>query len=195
MPEVSYHEGCKLRNKLSIYWIAMHTMAAHYPTHPSKKQQHDTWKYIYLTGKVLPCHDPCGTHWCIVIKLLKKNKNKIMQSRSSLFQFLFDIHNLFSMNMGKPQMIWPEAVALYDAHDVTREPNSELDDRSDIVEHMLTMTNVSTLYAHTQWAKEHKHSITSSRKEQYAMKYRHQVLTSPISDTSTTSDESQTSDV
>ena len=115
------------------------------------------------------------------------NKSKILRSRSSLFQFLFDIHNIWSMNMGKPQMSWQEAVTLYRAADVIQEPVSELHGRQDVVEHMITMTNVSTLYAHSQWAKKHEICMMLSLKQQRLSQasHNHDEPRTPISASST----------
>jgi hypothetical protein len=111
---------CPQQECLSAYWRVMHCSAAHYPENPSKDDKKNYWSFLLSIGKVIPCKDTCGVHWIKVLKNknIKRQWRNITASRSTFFQFIFDIHNAWNCALSKPMVPWVDAVAMYGAENV-----------------------------------------------------------------------------
>jgi len=115
--------GCSVQNKnmsaedLKAVWGAalwkyMHYSAANYPDNPSDQEIKDMKSWLECLATTIPCNN-CAKHFKSYIDTYKSKLYDICSSKSTLFEFLVDIHNKVNERLGKPIMTLDEAYAIY----------------------------------------------------------------------------------
>lgn len=80
-------------------WHVLHTMSFNYPVHPTEKTKKRYFEYIQLLRYTLPC-GKCREN-------LKRNFKKLplhmkhMKSRESFSKYVYDLHELINVMLGK----------------------------------------------------------------------------------------------
>lgn len=78
-------------------WTFLHTMAAHYPDHPTSKQQEEMSTFIRIFSHLYPCA-MCSAHF----RAEMQNDPPTVQNRSVLSQWFCRMHNQVNELLGKP---------------------------------------------------------------------------------------------
>lgn len=113
---------CDAKEHLKIYWVTMHTTAAFLPQEPTKKDRQNFWNFLEMIGKILPCQDPCGKDWLYRLHSFKPKYAKLAKTRSSIFQMVFNIHNVWNACLDKPLCSWEEAVRSFPHQNLIYDP-------------------------------------------------------------------------
>ncbi len=94
------------------YWYMLHTMALNYPNDPTDFIKEKMKCFVEALPFLLPCKD-CSEH---AKEFLATHKNKIngaLQSKESLFKFLWYFHNHVNARLQKPQISLKKAFLMY----------------------------------------------------------------------------------
>lgn len=111
-----FRHDCKHNLACSKTWESMHYSSLSLPDYPTKKTIKKFIEYLDLTGKFLVCKE-CGDHWCkIVPPILKKNIGKL-KKKDDIIRILFDIHNTWNYELGKPKFTFPQFCKKYNYKD------------------------------------------------------------------------------
>jgi hypothetical protein len=93
-------------------WAYMHYSAANYPEKPSKENIDEMVDWLCSLPVTIPCAN-CSTHYRKYIEQNKSNLKNICGNKTSLFNFLVDIHNKVNVRNGKSEMSYDDAWKLY----------------------------------------------------------------------------------
>lgn len=90
-------------------WFFLHTVTLKYPDNPSDSDKNNFREFISVIGKNLPC-DICRHNFFIHIKYHPLT-DQILNSRTSLFKWMVDIHNSVNKLKNKREYSYEEAWA------------------------------------------------------------------------------------
>eukprot|EP01083_Nonionella_stella_P001686 4785_1 len=91
--------GCPLNRREvgRATWGFLHTMAAYYPTKPTRTEQKDMRQFMYLMSKVYPCG------YCADMTVAEMNRNPPrVDSQDVLAKYMCELHNEVNDRLGKP---------------------------------------------------------------------------------------------
>ena len=92
-------------------WYSIHFVALQYPLHPSEKDKTLYFEFYKSLGKVLPCA-VCRKHFNVIWNQYPLTTDRLA-SRSALFAWTVEVHNLVNEDLGKPRMELMRAERLY----------------------------------------------------------------------------------
>lgn len=78
-------------------WTLLHTMAAHYPEAPSRRQRKDAKELMEIISRLYPCEE-CAYHFR---QILKADPPQVA-SRKEFVQWLCKVHNTVNRSLNKP---------------------------------------------------------------------------------------------
>jgi hypothetical protein len=86
-------------------WHFIHIVALSYPDIPTEKEKEGYLKFLYSLQDVLPCSS-CAEHWRMKLEAFPPK----MGSRTELFNWTVDMHNLVNKQNGKKEISYQEAL-------------------------------------------------------------------------------------
>lgn len=97
--------GVAMKNWAPKMWDTMYAVAFTSPVDPTPQQREKFRKWFELIATVIPC-DKCKVHFEEVMR-----KHPVdTRSRASLSKWLVKAHNEVNRSLGKPDVIWEDAV-------------------------------------------------------------------------------------
>jgi hypothetical protein len=107
-------------------WYSIHFVALQYPINPSEQDKKLYFEFYKTLGKVLPCA-VCRNHFKVIWNQYPLTTDRLA-SRSALFAWTVEVHNLVNEDLGKPRMNLAQAERLYmiqkqQEHDFVVSPN------------------------------------------------------------------------
>ena len=78
-------------------WTLLHTVAAQYPEHPSRRQKQDAKHLIEILTRMYPCEE-CRHHFQDIVK---SNPPRV-SSRDEFSRYVCRLHNIVNISLGKP---------------------------------------------------------------------------------------------
>lgn len=93
-------------------WEFLHMITFNYPDTPTEMDKNNMKKFFYSLPYVLPCQT-CGDN-------LKKHyihkalNDDVLNNKKNLVYWLFEIHNMVNMSLGKKQITYDEFAKKYD---------------------------------------------------------------------------------
>jgi len=91
-------------------WKFLHYVSLGYPNSPSYEDKSNYKQFYHSLQHVLPCEKCAMNYKQNLVKLPIDNH---LESRDSLVKWVFDIHNLVNDELGKENVSYEEALALY----------------------------------------------------------------------------------
>lgn len=91
-----------------ILWHFMHSYSLNYPVIPSESDKARALAYYQSIPSYISCSN-CASHFA---QLLAENP-PVTDSRASLAEWMFDIHNLVNARIGKPQFTQEQFIRAY----------------------------------------------------------------------------------
>jgi FAD-linked sulfhydryl oxidase len=79
-------------------WRLLHTMAAKFPVEPTHTQRTTLRTFLYTFAKMYPCGD-CARHFTMLLI----DHPPVVDSRSTITQWMCMIHNLVNVRLKKPE--------------------------------------------------------------------------------------------
>ena len=96
-------------------WTHMHVYSFTYPGKANSRDRERAREFISLVPFTLPCGN-CGHHFAVAITEKRPLTDAVLAGREPFSRWLVDLHNDVNRRLGKPQMTYREAVALYVTH-------------------------------------------------------------------------------
>lgn len=93
-------------------WTYMHYAAANYPEQPNEQEIQDMIMWLCSLPVTIPCVN-CQIHYKRYIEKSKPYLYRICSNRTSLFNFLVDIHNQVNQRNNKPLVSYEDARRMY----------------------------------------------------------------------------------
>ncbi|VDN51696.1 unnamed protein product [Dracunculus medinensis] len=78
-------------------WDFLHTMAAYYPERPSEVHKANAKSFMFLLGKIYPCH-----HCAEDLRRDLENKPPEVDSKEEFSLWMCELHNRVNKKLGKP---------------------------------------------------------------------------------------------
>ena len=91
-----------------MLWRFMHSYSLNYPTRPTENDRLRAIKYFTTIPKYIPC-PRCAAHFQEILN----NNPPVVDSRASLAEWVFDVHNIVNANIGKPIFTTEEFMRKY----------------------------------------------------------------------------------
>ena len=91
-------------------WKFLHYVSLGYPNSPSYEDKSNYKQFYHSLQHVLPCEKCAMNYKQNLVKLPIDNH---LENRDSLVKWVFDIHNLVNDELGKENVSYEEALALY----------------------------------------------------------------------------------
>lgn len=82
-------------------WAMIHTIAATYPTHPTRTDTQYYRAYFESLAGVLPCA-ACRTGYRTLIREVVPLTHQTFADRMTLFRWTVELHNAVNAKLGKP---------------------------------------------------------------------------------------------
>ena len=92
-------------------WKFMHYLTLSYPDNPSEEEKQKYKNFFMMIGEYLPC-EKCRVHY----KEHKKSfplTDEILDTRTGLIKWLFDLHNIVNQSTGKPAITYDDFTDIY----------------------------------------------------------------------------------
>lgn len=93
-------------------WIAMHQATIALPENVQQSHINSFWKWIESFQYAIPCTH-CGNHWRRIFVRLAPHRAQLIQTRNAATSFLFELHNLWNVNKGRPSLSWHKFCIFY----------------------------------------------------------------------------------
>ena len=91
-------------------WFFLHSITMGYPEHPTNTDRDKYRKFFYNVGSVLPC-GKCQMNFRKHME--QKSITPALLNRTSLVEWLIDIHNLTNKDTGKKELSYDDVIKIY----------------------------------------------------------------------------------
>ena len=91
-----------------LFWKTMHIVSLGYSPSPTSEEKEGVAAFYESLATAIPC-PICKEHYAHFLKEMPVRN--AVQSRDALIEWVFDIHNKISAELGKPTFTWEQYIA------------------------------------------------------------------------------------